>query len=188
MLSSDKDLLSACTPRRFLSSSLCCLRRVLLRFEFDAVSGRFLDGSAKSLAGDFLHDYSEDFIDVFVILRRHIVVAQSEVLRECLCFSCLNSSLVCQITFVSNKEHGDVSLAVFGDAFHPTIDVPKRLFIRDVKRNDDSLRLFVKRQRQRLKSLLSCSVPDLDLKFLVDAFGFVGFADEVKAQRCHVRR
>ncbi len=75
-----------------------------------------------------------------------------------------------EIGFVTDKELDNVLVSILVDFSKPVFDVFERLSIGDVINEDDSVSSFVVRSSDGFESLLSSSVPNLELDGISSSF------------------
>ena len=91
------------------------------------------------------HKVFKDFLNVHVCLGRNIIIFHFILLRQFSCFGFEYTSLIFHVAFVSYQNHGNIWVGVLMNTLKPCLYISKGLFISHIKRDNDALRLFVKR-------------------------------------------
>ena len=87
-------------------------------------------------------------------------------ISELLAFFRRNLSLICEIIFVSYKDSRDIVVRMLLNFIHPVVNRFVRLFVSCVIHDNNSVSSFVVGRSNRLESLLTCSVPNLEFDCL----------------------
>ena len=153
-----------------------CISHVLL-FKFDRWPFHWLT-TTKFVLVDLLHKVVHEDVNVNVFLSRCIVVLHSLTFSHLLSLLSADLSLVGQVNLVANKNFRDACICMRFNLFEPHAYIVKWFLIRNIKAENDALRLLVEGECQCAESLLTSRVPDLNLHIL-SAWWSVCFAHKI---------
>ena len=91
-------------------------------------------------------------------------------ISELFTFFLRDLSLISEIILVSNKDSRDIVISMLFDLVHPVVNSFVGLFVCCVIHDNNSMRSLVVRRSDGLESLLTSSVPDLQLDRLAVHF------------------
>ena len=165
-------------------SSLSFATLVLLSSNLDGWPSDWFSSSELVLVY-LLHEFVHESIDVDIFFSRNIIVFHVLTWRHLLCLLGCNLAFIIQVDLISYKNFCNASVCMLLYLLKPHSHVIERFLVGHIETQNDTLCLFVERQRQCSKSFLSCSVPNFHLHLLAIRW-LVCLAHKIKSKSSQV--
>ena len=117
--------------------------------------------------------------DAYGLAWWDLEVVEVVILGKGLCLLCRDFPTFRQVAVVAHQNHFDIISCVLLNTCKPVFYAIERIFVIKVECNQYALSLFVEGRCQSAKSLLACSVPDLEVKILTGQLWYVWYAYKV---------